>query len=164
MIAEEFEQIAIKYEPLIKKLIAKYQLTWDYQEMYQIGLIALWKAWNNFQPEKGVFPAYAKSYVRGRLLTEIKKRKHYYDHHLFTEELPEKPIVESDSSLFISEWLTKNVLSQREKLWLKEAVLLGKETKRIADEQGVSVDTVRSWKKTALRKLRKVLKNQISYP
>ncbi|GGH88430.1 DNA-directed RNA polymerase [Pullulanibacillus pueri] len=153
-----FEDIAQQFEPLIRKYLLELHLLADYQEMHQVGLIALWEAWRKYQPEKGPFPAFAQAVVRGRLLTEIKKQKQFSDHHTFQENLPEPPIAPKDGVLNIEALLKLSVLSERERLWLHEAIFLEKKTKIIADEQAVSVNTIRSWKKAVLKKLRKLIK------
>jgi DNA-directed RNA polymerase len=45
-------------------------------------------------------------------------------------------------------------LSDREKTWVQEAILLQKKTAEIASQYNVSSHTVRVWRKTALKKLR----------
>ncbi|GGE51005.1 hypothetical protein GCM10011391_32220 [Pullulanibacillus camelliae] len=155
-----FEDIATRFDPLIKKWLISYQQLRDYDEMYQIALIALWEAVQQFDPKKGAFPAYAALMVRGKLLTEIKRKKRYASRHLFFETFPEFPIVQEVDTLEVGAFQYMTWLSDRERLWIKEAVLRDKETAIIAAEQGVTMDTVRSWKKAALAKLKKRLKTE----
>lgn len=68
-----FEDLVVQYEGLIKAQIKKLNRHKQFDELYQIGLIALWDAQKNFDPAKGYFASYAKMYVKGRLLTFLKK-------------------------------------------------------------------------------------------
>lgn len=162
-----FDEVAKQYEPMIKHTIKQLRLHKGFEEMYQIGLIALWEAYEKFDPDKGHFPAYAKVVVRGRILTALKKMKGYDDRHVF----PEPAVEDEDWFATIADsagrvplerdivMLYMQGLSDRQQLWVEEAVLAGKTTREIAEEQGVSQNTVRTWKKEALKKMKKNLEN-----
>ncbi|TCP29776.1 DNA-directed RNA polymerase [Scopulibacillus darangshiensis] len=154
----EFEEIAEAFSPLIKKLIITYHILDEYDEMYQIGLIALWEAFRSFRPEKGCFPAYAKAYVKGHILTALKNRRKYDSRYEYGTLLLEERslLIQTTDQYFeaddLNEWLA--CLSVREKEWVLMAVIQGKTTQEIAVECDVSPHTVRSWKKTAVKKLK----------
>ncbi|MFC7393117.1 sigma-70 family RNA polymerase sigma factor [Scopulibacillus cellulosilyticus] len=156
---QSFEQLAEDFTPLIKKTIVNLHLQNDFDEMFQIGLIALWKAYQAFNPEKGFFPSFAKSYIHGELITAIKKRKRFQDRHLFSEstiKIQQNVAGEEDcyfKNTLLEEWT--NGLTERETLWIKFAIIDDETTQTIAEKEKVSTHTVRSWKKSAIKKLRK---------
>ncbi|MBM7643996.1 DNA-directed RNA polymerase [Scopulibacillus daqui] len=156
---QSFEQLAEDYAPLIKKTLVSFHLINDYDEMFQVGLIALWKAHQAFNPDKGCFPSFAKSYIRGELMTALKKKKRFQDKHLFYEGTIADQYMTGgiEDSYFKNAWLedwTKG-LTDRETLWVKGAILNDETAQSIAEKENVSVHTVRSWKKSALKKLRR---------
>ena len=151
----EFESVIVLYEPLIKKFLAKYGLLSEFDEYRQIAWIALWQAYSNFNPEKGPFPAYASAVIRGRLLTEMKRRKQYKVRFELKDQINDKCTYQP-SNAFEMDWHF-SFLSPREKLWLQAAIIEGFGTKDIAKRYGVTQDTVRSWKKSAVKKLKQQL-------
>ena len=152
----EFEELVKRFEPLIKKQIRQIHGTIYYDELYQIGLIAIWEAKNRFNEEKGYFPSFVKKYIRGRMLKFLYKEKRLRDRTTSSEPLQFVPT--SDK-----EWTTIQLrpllphLSDREKFWLIEFLEHGKGIKQIAAEQSVSVDTVATWRKRAIKKLKKLM-------
>jgi DNA-directed RNA polymerase len=72
-----FEEVLKMYEPAIKKQLVSLRLYKDYDEFYQIGRIALWNAYQNFNPNKGNFSSYAISFIRGRMMTFLSKESKY---------------------------------------------------------------------------------------
>ena len=151
----EFENVVKLYEPLIKKFLSKYHLVYDYEEYQQIARIALWEAYHRYNPEKGSFPSFASATVRGRLLTEIKKRKRYDDVHEMTDCIQDFSYSEKqdECQLLKREW-NFSLLSKREKEWVEAAIFQDLSTKEIALYYNVTQDTVRSWKKGAIKKLK----------
>lgn len=138
-------------------------------DMYQIGLIALWEAWQKYQPDKGSFAALAKQTVRGRLLHELRRQRTYDDRHIFERQTDtEASIFTRQADPFADIPLEADIihtyiasLSERQQLWVREAIITGKTSKDIASEQHVSTHTVRSWKKAALKNLRKNFLNSV---
>ncbi|MGV3489552.1 MAG: sigma-70 family RNA polymerase sigma factor [Tuberibacillus sp.] len=154
----EFENVIRMYEPLIKKFLNKYGLVSDFDEYRQIAWIALWEAYKNFNPQKGPFPAYASAMIRGRLLTEIKRRRSYVHKHELTDRIHENGKMEEATPPEVD--IPLSILSSREKQWIRAAVFEEMSTKEIASRFGVTQDTVRSWKKSALKKLKEQLSGQ----
>lgn len=158
-----FEQIVESYTPLIKSQIKKLHLTKQFDDYFQVGLIALWHAYKHYDETKGNFSTYAYHVVRGYLLTELRKEKRFSDSHLLQEEqtslIFQTTYLHDESSY---EWLQLEhylkQLTKRERCWVIEAIVLGKKQKEIAETYGVSVNTVSSWRKSALKKLRRYCK------
>jgi DNA-directed RNA polymerase len=128
-----------------------------HDEFYQIGCLALWDAYQNFNPEKGKFSTYAISYIRGRMMVALSKESRYSERHTYTgDELLEVVPTTYENIPLETEILESYLvnLSDREKTWVQEAILLQKKTAEIANQYNVSAHTVRAWRKTALQKLR----------
>ncbi|MFC0469172.1 sigma-70 family RNA polymerase sigma factor [Halalkalibacter kiskunsagensis] len=159
---KSFEEVLKMYQSIIKKQFVTLRLYKDYDEFYQIGCIALWNAYQNFNPEKGNFSAYAISYIRGRMMSALSKESIYSERHYYASDemleavpshLDEVPL----ESEFLEAYMTN--LSEREKTWVYEAILLQKKSAEIANQYGVSPHTVRTWRKGALKKLRQNAKH-----
>jgi RNA polymerase sigma factor (sigma-70 family) len=157
---EPFERVLENYEPLLKALIKRYNLQSQYDEMYQVASIALWESYQSFDDTKGVFPAYAKSYVTGKILNSLSKENRFAERHvtyapdsvLWEQRIEDSaaPILEGEITALYMEGL-----SPRQRIWVQEGLLLGKKSTDIAKEKHVSADTVRTWKKEALKKMRR---------
>lgn len=148
-----FERIVDQYTPLIKSQIHKLNLTTNYSLYEQAGLIALWECMMNYREEKGSFSAYAYLKVRGKLLDERRKEfRTYYQHSLnwseyeeiFSSPLPVEPHAIDLTSL-----------TNNQRKWVEHVVLEGRSLKSVAVAEGVSVEAVKSWRKSAIIKLRK---------
>ena len=154
-----FDDVLEQYTPLIKGQIKKLRLTQNYDESFQIGLIALWDAYQRFSPEKGEFAAFAKLRVRGDLISHLRKEILTAERFMLTSESTEhlleslqdrhdEPIADFCFSPFLQ------YLSPRELLYVNQVLIQGKSRKTVALEQNVTLHTVASWSKTARRKLR----------
>lgn len=152
-----FEEVAKKYEPIIKKQLLSLNIYKNHDDFYQIGLIALWEAYSRFDYSKGKFTTYAITYVRGRMLSYLQKEKKYFEHNEYAlmegvfMEQPEENMMYLEEDII---QLYVETLSPKEKLWVREAIFLGKKVREIATEQRVSINTVKSWRKQAKRKLK----------
>ncbi|WP_052361443.1 sigma factor [Geomicrobium sp. JCM 19038] len=72
-----FEEIYHQYNPLIKASVKRTQIRGFHEDLMQAGYMALWKAYETHNPEKGPFPAYAKLCVSYELLTYFKSEYTY---------------------------------------------------------------------------------------
>lgn len=158
-IERDFEQLAKDYTPLIKKTIFLCGLQKAYDDAYQIGLLALWEATVHFCPQKGAFPAYAKATVQGRLKSFKKKEV------LYSQRFQVDPL-EWEDWLHSSNWdveidFDRYELSPRENDWVKESIQDGRSTSEIAQIYAVSENTVRSWKKGVMKKIKQDEKRNV---
>ncbi len=158
---QSFEQVLERYTPLIKGQIKKLHLTKQYEDYFQIGVIALWDAYRHFDATKGSFSAYALHTVRGRMLTALQEERRFNERHVLQDEQTSLIFQHAISNNIVEPYLEElevelslGALSSRERLWVKEAIILGKKRGEIANEQKVSTNTVSSWRKSALKKLR----------
>ncbi|WP_332628452.1 sigma-70 family RNA polymerase sigma factor [Halalkalibacter flavus] len=159
-----FEEVLKNFQPAIKKQLVMLRIYKDHDEFYQIGCLALWDAYRNFNPEKGNFSTYAISYIRGRMMIALSKEGKYSERHSYTGDELLKAVPTSHETVPLESELLESYLvdlSEREKTWVIESIIKQKKTAEIASEFNVSTPTVRAWKKGALRKLRNhVLRDQ----
>jgi len=145
------------FEPAIKKQLISLRLYKDYDEFYQIGCIALWNAYQQFNPDKGHFPTYAISFIRGRMLTHLNKEAKYSERHTFADaEFVE--LIPSTSDLIPLEGelieLYLYNLNDKEKKWVHEAIILQKKPSELQKSFCLSRNSIYHLKKGALKKMR----------
>lgn len=153
----EFEVILERFAPLIKKQMVSLNIYKDFDEFYQIGRIAVWEALKKYDPAKGAFPAFAAITIRGKMLDYLKKENRYEERHVASNVT-----FENDVGFYWEPWLDRELfyeylrpLTNKQKIWAIEAILHQKTPAEIADDYGVSREAVKSWRKEALKKLRK---------
>ena len=157
---EDFKTILEQYNPLIHHIIKKLNISSDKDEFYQIGLIALWEASLNFNPNKGTFLSYAYKTIQGKMLItlcksskiserEVKKSVEYWD------------MLKVEDEISVLEWYFPKSflqsLTAKQSTWLAEYIQFGKSIADISEEYGITYATVKSWKRTTLLKLKKYL-------
>lgn len=93
-----FDDIYIKYTPLIKKKIYKWMYTYEYDELFQIASIALWKAYKDYDADKAptAFGYVAGIYIDNELTNYHHKSKPKYDQK--TSQV--KSVVSINGSIF----------------------------------------------------------------
>ncbi len=155
---DDFSIVAMQYEPMIHQIMYRLSIYKNKDDFFQLGLIALWEAYEKFDPEQGEFLNYAYTIVRGRMINELKRQE--------TRELASIPFDDFDyldcGLLDCYERLqqesmaayTKN-LTENQKRWLVLTFIEEKTLAEIASTYHVSVAAVKSWRKSALQKLRR---------
>ncbi|MCC3356117.1 sigma-70 family RNA polymerase sigma factor [Bacillus sp. REN16] len=155
----EFEELAEQYKPLIFQVIKRLRLYGDRETFYQIGLIGLWEASNRFDAGKGVeFSTFAFTTIRGKLLDHLKKEARYQDHCQPTGEQVFMKLADcsDDLSVDLIEEYGKN-LTENQVKWVQGRIIEDKSYKEIAGEHGVTVESVKSWGRQAVKKLRQII-------
>ncbi|RXJ01638.1 sigma-70 family RNA polymerase sigma factor [Anaerobacillus alkaliphilus] len=150
----EFEELVERFEPIIKKQIKVLRAYQYNEELYQIGLLAMWDASKNYEEGKGYFPSYLKKYIRGRMLNFLHKERSYYARFSGPRSIEETPAGVTSTWVTISLRTVLPFFSEREKFWLMEYLEFGKGPSQIAKEQNVSINTVKSWRFEAIKKIK----------
>lgn len=153
----KFEELAIQYEPMIWKVIHSLNIYKNQQEYYQTGLIALWEAKERYIEGKGNFAAFAYSYIKGRIQTELtSKNKHENSNVYPEEEFWEFIQDESPDRSFETEFILSfcDGLTENQKKWVLYTVLDFLSVREIAEKEKVSVSAVKAWRKGAQEKLK----------
>jgi DNA-directed RNA polymerase len=144
---------------LIKSAIKDLHIYKNQEEFYQEGLIGLWEAYERFDPSKGAsFRTFAYKTIRGKLLTHLRKAvKNEENMVTFSAAIEETTIDEKATIPFEVELLSYYCegLSNAQRKWVYKAFLENKGPKQIAAEEGVSLETVKTWRRYALQKIRR---------
>lgn len=153
---ESFEQLAEQYQPMIHKIVHSLHLYKDKEEYFQLGLIALWEASMRFDPNKGSFPNYAYTSIKGTLLTELRKTLKDAEKYIFPKEEfweliedpgLERPLLAEDLNTYCQ------ALTVNQRKWLFYTVNCGLSIKELAEQENVSLSAVKSWRAGARAKL-----------
>lgn len=151
-----FEQLAEQYTPMIHKIMHTLHIYKNKEEFFQTGLIALWDANVNFDEAKGKFSSYAYSYIKGRILTEMRIAKKHEDRSVYPDEAywdtiegarADEPIEEEFLQSFCSG------LTEKEIKWVLYTWLNDFTIRDIAERENVSLSAVKQWRSNAKRKL-----------
>ncbi|MCT1901843.1 RNA polymerase sigma factor [Oceanobacillus sojae] len=145
-------------------------------DYFQEGLVAMWRAYENYNPDKGPLTTYMNFQIRNRLVDVLRQsiveRKYfeqlgiqfksetqsgnYMDGNIlpFEREGKSNPLAimaQTNESDFLK--LTE-VLTEKQKIWFNHAIVEGLSNQEIAEKEEVSLEAVKSWAKSAKRKLR----------
>ncbi|GEL07232.1 sigma-70 family RNA polymerase sigma factor [Salisediminibacterium halotolerans] len=156
---ETYEETLEQYMPMIYKTIKRWNL-WRNEDQYvQIGRIALYEAWQKYDEVKGDFAPLAQVYIHGRIRQELERSDRWTSRNVAVEPvtMTETAPSEEDQALdelLMTDWLLSTKLSARERLWLTEYVLYNLKPSEIAKKHNVGTETVKSWRKQALKKCR----------
>lgn len=154
---ESFNELEMKYEAMIWKIIHSLHIYKNHEEFYQTGLIALWEASCSYDAEKGSFSTFAYAYIKGRILTELTKRRKYEEactaasDEEFWEFITDDSMdtrLEGDDILDYCARLT-----EPQKKWVLYTALADLSIKQIAEVEHVSVSAVKAWRKGARKKI-----------
>ncbi|ASS73876.1 hypothetical protein CIG75_02070 [Tumebacillus algifaecis] len=165
MLLQEFENVIVK---------AARRFTVPHSErgdLLQEAYIAFLLAVQQFDPTRGVpFPAYAKAKTQERVWHYIRVRNRNHSRELADNSLGDgegeaatllemQPDPQAADSFCELEWRSLlTSLSEREALAVEKIVIDGLSMAELARMEGVSADTVKTWKRRALVKIRAEIK------
>lgn len=69
----KFEEVLMKYEPMISASLRKLNIYQNHESFRQAGRVALWQAWTRYKEDMGHFAPYAYRSIQGGMLDELKK-------------------------------------------------------------------------------------------
>ncbi|RFU61131.1 sigma-70 family RNA polymerase sigma factor [Peribacillus glennii] len=155
----EFSKLAEQYTPMIHHIIKSLAIYKNKEDFVQIGLIGLWEAKSKFDPDKGKFLTYAYTTVKGKILNEFTKESLFETRNtpleMESQDFVQKAVtfdepLQLETLKTYCEGLTKNQAD-----WLLLTFQEQKSLPEIASQLGVTVSAVKSWRQSALKKLRK---------
>jgi len=150
-----FEQCLIHYSPMIKSLIKTLRIYKNYEDYYQVGLVALWHAYEHFKEEKGSFSNHSYTTVRGHLLNEMTKESKYNQRFVVVDSYKEE-VTYHDEAFLLDQFISHlDGISTLQKQILIERFYLNKSFSEIADRCKMPEASVRSSYLYALKRLRK---------
>ncbi|PFA67106.1 RNA polymerase subunit sigma-24 [Bacillus sp. AFS015802] len=157
---ENFEDLHTQYDLMIHKIIHSLHIYKNKPEYYQTGLIALWEAHQKFDHEKGAFPAYAFSYVRGRILSQLTNENRNEEKSIF-KEMEFFDMIEDEH---VNEGLAEELLysycedlTENQRKWVMYTCLYMLTVSEIAEVEDVSISAVKKWRKGAKDKVQRML-------
>ncbi|MEK3905915.1 sigma-70 family RNA polymerase sigma factor [Oceanobacillus sp. FSL W7-1309] len=169
-----FEEIFEQNKRRIHYHLHKLNIQDPHQEFYQEGIISMWSAYKNYQPDKGPLSTYFNFIIRHRLIDLIRKESRRIEREVLasTEEeatfeaevyhkasntnfsgLTVKENIKSDDYLWQQ---VKGILTDKQWKWIRYYIIEDKSLKEIAEQEEVSIEAVKSWGKEAKKKLRNV--------
>lgn len=158
MVEFSFEQVVEKEAWIVKSVIKNLHIYKDLDEYYQEGMIGLWEAFDRYDSSIGAsFRTFAYYTIRGKLLTRLKKSKKDEDRQA---NLSEAVLETKEDELTIQPFELEMILtycrglSESQRRWVYKAIVECKRPKEIAEEEQVSIETVKSWRRYALQKMR----------
>ena len=150
----QFELLAESYQPMISSILRKTSIYRDHELFRQAALIALWKAWENYEESKGSFAGYAYRSMYGAVLDELKKS---------SKDVPMEDAFFENASIAVPSHSFHELVLELP-LLLQEILMLsyyeGYTAEEISERVGLSVPGVKKRKKTALVKLRELYKSE----
>lgn len=154
---ESFHDIQQQFEPMIHKIIHSLHIFKDQEEFYQTGLIALWEASQKFNPDKGAFAAFAYSYIKGRILTELSQKTKLHDQQTHPQEefweLVEDEWSETPLSREILQVYCEGLTDGQAK-WVTYTFIDMLTVREIAEKEKVSVGAVKKWRHGAKERIK----------
>ncbi|MBB6454559.1 RNA polymerase sigma factor (sigma-70 family) [Salirhabdus euzebyi] len=160
---QPFNDVLKEYDRIIYHLIHRLGIRDPYREFYQEGVIALWKAYETYDEDKGgKFSTYAYFRIEKALLSSIRdqnrrqEKEEKYKQIMFTFE----NLVTTDEYDLIDMYTLEKIkaaLSEKQLIWFTSFVLNDLSVKEIAENEGVTVDAVKNWARLAKPKIRKLL-------
>ncbi|SFL34102.1 RNA polymerase sigma factor, sigma-70 family [Gracilibacillus orientalis] len=155
-----FEDVLKDSEKMIYHIMHKYQIRDVEGEFYQEGLIALWHAFQNYDPSKSKFSTYAYYCITRRFINKIRKENRERDQfqnwldQVTIEDLLIEDELHIDTKLLLD---IQSQLSDKQWHWFFKFVLKDQSVRTIAKEEGVTENAVKNWGKLARKKIQKVL-------
>jgi RNA polymerase sigma factor (sigma-70 family) len=163
-----------QFLPLIRKTLFRFRWYPDREELLQEARIALYQAILDYTPDHGVtFAGFAASRIHYQVWNTVKRNLRHWNRSM--QEIAVSEDAEGDTlpdpllqlacpyanhAYADVEWAECfAILSEREKLAAKKLLMEGLKQGELAAMCGVSVETVKTWRKRALQKLRRELED-----
>jgi len=159
---DNFEKLVEQYTPMMYKIIHSLKIHKNFEHFHSVALQALWEASTKYDNRTSAFSTYAYTIIRGRLLNELQSESRYDKHNVpSSNDLLEFNESQSYKHNYFEEELILQYceqLTDHQKKWVIHTFLHGLSLDQIADLYQVKKSAVKSWRKTALQKLRKLLR------
>ena len=161
---DTFTEICEQYEPMITRVLQKAQIYKDQDHYRQCARIALWKAVQNYQKDKGEFAPYAYWTMLTSLYTEMRKDNQYrernisYEKDELTNIVHYNQVEDETAEKFeeLEELLAQ--LSEVEYSLIKSIYLYGNSYEEIAVIEGRTVASIKKRRQRAMDKLRRLVR------
>ncbi|MEN1969852.1 sigma-70 family RNA polymerase sigma factor [Lentibacillus sp. N15] len=164
-----FEDIFKQNERRIHYHIHKLHIQDPHNEFFVEGLYAMWCAYKKYKPDQGVMSTYFNFMIRNRLIDMLRKKKRDNQHEetfIQHEKLSfddgnrackhNVPIPDSSGMTMFDDVFWQKIsamLTDNQWKWVKYHIIEDMPLTEIAKQEGVTVDAVKSWRKTAKKRL-----------
>ncbi|GAA0310534.1 RNA polymerase sigma factor (sigma-70 family) [Gracilibacillus halotolerans] len=155
---ETFEEVVDQYKPYIYYFIRRYGIRDLEGEFFQLGMIGLWQAWENWDEDRASFSSYAYLCVRREMLRLLDSNsRRIAQQQAFLETVKREDFVRNDDYAVENEWLhtIRKMLTEKQWIWVNEFLIGGYSAREIAEKYGVSENAVKCWGRDARKKLKK---------
>lgn len=166
-----FEEIVEQNERRIHYHIHRLNISDLQKEFFHEGLVAMWSAYERYQPDKGPLATYFNYIIRNRMIDLIRKTNRDKEKQLRLKLEQERLLhtgnyyrngVNSYPMMVAEKTITdeifwehvKSQLTANQWKWVAYFIIENMTVKEIAEQEGVSMEAVKSWGKMVRRKLR----------
>lgn len=167
-----FEEVFRQNERRVHYHIHRLNINDPHQEFYQEGMVAMWNAYEKYDPDLGPMATYFNYMIKNRLIDSIRKERRQQERDKqYSSDLERRqsdgnykrtgsvssPVATPPAPSILDEefWSeVKRVLTENQWKWVKLYIIDNLSQREIADREGVSVEAVKSWAKEARKKLR----------
>ena len=155
---DHFERLVEQYKPMLYKIMHSLRIYKNFDHFYSVALQALWEASVKYDGHSSSFSTFAYATIRGRLLNELQLESRYDRHNMpLLVEYGLQPsythnytFEEKDAILHYCKNLT-----ELQKRWVIHTFLYNHSLDDIAAIYQVNKTVVKSWRRSALNRLRK---------
>lgn len=148
-----FESVYKQYEPMIFAVMRKLNIFTDYEEYYQVGLIALWQALEQYKGPVRNVNGYIYRTIYYDMIEEIRRQSRKQSHEQIQEQIPDILWHEpTEEMLLLQQILQTLCLEDRE---IVQAFYIHQLTdEQIARKIGKNKDAVKKKRQRAIMKLK----------
>ncbi|MCP8617536.1 sigma-70 family RNA polymerase sigma factor [Salirhabdus salicampi] len=160
-----FHEVLKENEKMIYHVIKRYGIRDLEGEFYQEGAIALWKAYEQFDPSKGKFSSFAYFRIQKALIDYIRKQRRYVKVEDTYKESMKADLNHVTTTMvdFFDPYLLAQIeelLTENQRTWFRLYVLEDLSVKEIAQKEQVTENAVKNWGRLARQKIRKLLEQK----
>lgn len=161
---EDFEQVLEQFEPMITNILKRANIYKNHEHFRQSARIALWKAWQKYNPKRGPFAPYAYRSMQTTIYTEMSNENNYSDHQIAYEkdklthlaqymEVKDNQHQCSDILLLLNELLTP-----KEYQLIVDIYFNGYSYEDLTEKYSTSYETLKKRRNRIMHKIRQKLK------
>ncbi|MFC4712804.1 sigma-70 family RNA polymerase sigma factor [Planococcus dechangensis] len=151
---ESFNEVAEQYAPMVSSIIRKLHIYTDYESFRQLGMIALWQAWERHQPGIGHFAPFAYRSIQGAMKDELGRRQKGGRYVRDAEQILAEVEAGEWKSEELPEWLEEVSLTAKERQLLQELYVDGYSLTELQKRYGLSLSGMKKRRERTLAKIR----------
>ncbi|WP_052124217.1 sigma-70 family RNA polymerase sigma factor [Ureibacillus manganicus] len=164
---EEFEEVVEQYDPMITSLLKRANIYKNHDQFRQSARIALWNAWQKYDPARGPFAPFAYRSIKTSIFSEMTNDNRFSERQIAYEKETLTAIAqiieqknnhhEHSDILFI----LQDLLTEKEYQLIIDIYFNGYNCKELTKKYGTSAAALRKRKDRALKKVREKLMNSV---